>query len=69
MILIYNRQRKRFASVYEIKNYLDIKELSKLEQGAVQGGATEAKQKQKNRQKNDGDGTIGGPQQNMEYAV
>ena len=54
--------------INEIKNYLDIKELSNLEQGAIQGGATEAKQKQKNRQKNGGDGTIQGPQQNMEYS-
>lgn len=48
----------------EIKNFLEIKELSTLEKGTIQGGSmeAEAKQKQKNRQKNDGDGTIGGPQ-------
>ncbi len=40
----------------EIKRFLEVEELSKLEQGAIQGGAAEAKQKIK--QKNEQDGTI-----------
>jgi hypothetical protein len=40
----------------EIKKFLEVEELSKLEQGAIQGGAAEAKQKIK--QKNEGDGKI-----------
>ena len=42
--------------IENIKAFLEVEELSKLEQGAVQGGAAEAKQKI--RQKNDKDGTI-----------
>jgi len=42
--------------VEEIKKFLEVEELSKLEQGAVQGGAAEGKQKIK--QKNEDDGTI-----------
>jgi|GEM_PF-5204991 len=40
----------------EIKRFLEVEELSKLEQGAIQGGVAEAKQKIK--QKNEEDGTI-----------
>ena len=40
----------------DVKAFLEVEELSKLEQGAIQGGAAEAKQKI--RQKNDNDGTI-----------
>ncbi len=46
----------------EIKKFLEVEELSKLEQGALEGGASEGKQKQK--QKNGDDGTVGGPTQN-----
>ena len=42
--------------IENIKAFLEVEELSKLEQGAVHGGAAEAKQKI--RQKNDKDGTI-----------
>ena len=42
--------------IENIKAFLEVEELSKLEQGAIQGGAAEAKQKI--RQKNDGTGDI-----------
>lgn len=45
----------------EIKKFLEVEELSKLEQGALQGGAAG---KQKQKQKNGDDGTVGGPTQN-----
>ena len=35
--------------VEEIKKFLEVEELSKLEQGAVQGGQAEGKQKQKQK--------------------
>ena len=52
----------KMKKVEEIKKFLEVEELSKLEQGAVQGGQAEGKQKQK--QKNGDDGTQGGPVQN-----
>ena len=46
----------KMKKVEELKKFLEVEELSKLEQGAVQGGAAEGKQKIK--QKNEDDGTI-----------
>ncbi len=52
-------------NVAEIKEFLQVEELTKLEQGAVQGGEAQGKQKQK--QKNDaGDNDAGGPVQKLE---
>ncbi|MDB0616404.1 hypothetical protein PL372_12780 (plasmid) [Tenacibaculum dicentrarchi] len=42
--------------IEEIKKFLEVEELSKLEEGAIQGGKAESKQKIK--QKNGGDGEI-----------
>ena len=52
--------------VEEIKKFLEVDELSKLEQGALQGGQAEGKQKIQQRQRNEDDGTatVGGPTQN-----
>ncbi len=40
--------------IEEIKKFLEIEELSKLEQGAVQGGQAENKQQQKQKVEDDG---------------
>lgn len=45
----------------EVKKFLEVKELSKLEEATVQGGSAG---KQRQQQKNDDDGTVGGPVQN-----
>ncbi|MDB0616405.1 hypothetical protein PL372_12800 (plasmid) [Tenacibaculum dicentrarchi] len=42
--------------IEEIKKFLEVEELSKLEEGAIQGGKAESKQKIK--QKNDGNGKV-----------
>lgn len=45
----------------EVKKFLEVKELSKLEEATVQGGSAG---KQRQQQKNADDGTVGGPVQN-----
>jgi len=56
----------KMKKVEEIKKFLEVDELSKLEQGALQGGQAEGKQKIQQRQRNEDDGTatVGGPTQN-----
>lgn len=49
-------------NVKEIKKFLEVEELSKLEQGTVQGGAG----KQKQKQKGEGDNEAGGPTQKLQ---